>query len=108
MNKTTYNKLKNYTNIPFALLQAFDEAVNKEELITTEQYDADPTSGGSLVLSRVTKTKKTRPIRDVLNMYQTLYPQYFDELTYKKAKLLTQNANKSDDDFLKEVQDAFK
>lgn len=107
MNKNLYNKVKNYTNIPFALLQAFDDAVNKEELITTEQYDADPTSG-SLVLSRVTKTKKTRPIRDVLNMYQTLYPQYFDELTYKKAKLLTQDANKSDDDFLKEVQDAFK
>lgn len=107
MNKELYNKVKNYTNIPFALLQSFDDAVNKEELITTEQYDADPTSG-SLVLSRVIKTKKTRPIRDVLNMYQTIYPQYFDELTYKKAKLLTQDANKSDDDFLKEVQDAFK
>lgn len=107
MNKNTYNKVKNYTNIPYALLQAFDDAVNKEELITTEQYDSDPSSG-SLVLSRVTKTKKTRPIRDVLNMYQTIYPQYFDELTYKKAKLLTQDSNKSDDDFLKEVQDAFK
>ena len=107
MNKNLYNKVKNYTNIPYALLQAFDDAVNKEELITTEQYDADPTNG-NLVLSRVTKTKKTRPIRDVLNMYQTIYPQYFDELTYKKAKLLTQDANKSDDDFLKEVQDAFK
>lgn len=107
MNKELYNKVKNYTNIPFALLQAFDDAVNKEELITTEQYDADPTSG-SLVLSRVAKTKKTRPIRDVLNMFQTIYPQYFDELTYKKAKLLTQDSNKSDDDFLKEVQDAFK
>ena len=107
MNKELYNKVKNYTNIPFALLKSFDDAVNKEELITTEQYDADPTSG-NLVLSRVTKTKKTRPIRDVLNMYQTIYPQYFDELTYKKAKLLTQDSNKSDDDFLKEVQDAFK
>lgn len=107
MNKNLYNKVKNYTNIPFELLQSFDDAVNKEELITTEQYDADPTNG-SLVLSRVTKTKKTRPIRDVLNMYQTIYPQYFDELTYKKAKLLTQDSNKSDDDFLKEVQDAFK
>lgn len=107
MNKETYNKVKDYTNIPFELLKAFDDAVNKEELITTEQYDADPTSG-SLVLSRVTQTKKTRPIRDVLNMYQTIYPQYFDELTYKKAKLLTQDSNKSDDDFLKEVQDAFK
>lgn len=107
MNKELYNKVKNYTNIPYVLLQAFDDAVNKEELITTEQYDADPTSG-DLVLSRVTKTKKTRPVRDILNMYQTLYPQYFDELTYKKAKLLTEDSNKSDDDFLKEVQDAFK
>lgn len=107
MNKETYNKVKNYTNIPFELLQAFDDAVNKQELITTEQYDADPSSG-DLVLSRVTKTKKARPVRDILNMYQTLYPQYFDELTYKKAKLLTQDSNKSDDDFLKEVQDAFK
>lgn len=107
MNKNTYNKVKNYTNIPFALLQEFDDAVNKEELITTEQYDADPSSG-DLVLSRVTKTKKARPVRDVLNMFQTIYPQYFDELTYKKAKLLTQDSNKSDDDFLKEVQNAFK
>lgn len=107
MNKSIYKKVEQYTNIPYNLLVSFYSAIEKQEETTQKTFDADP-STGDLVLTRVVKTQKARPIRDVLNMYQTLYPQYFDELTYKKAKLLTNDSNKSDDDFLKEVQEAFK
>lgn len=106
MTKVTYKKLSQYTSVPYDLLVRFLTDLSDPQTTTQKKYDADPESQ-DLILTQVIKTTKDRPLKDVLDMYKTLYPQYFDQLTYRRASILATDKDKDTDAFLDEVKKAF-
>lgn len=99
-------KIQKYSEVPDELLTTFWSMLHETTTTTEKKYEVDPVSGDR-VLTQVRTVTKEYPIKDVISVFQLLFPEYFDQLQYQRAKKIKQlDTSSTDAELASKIKDA--
>lgn len=81
--------------IPTEILKEFLNFVNTDSVTTKKYYSIDKETGIK-ELTKVVEESRPRDLKQAINFYEKMYPQYFDPLTREKLLALQQATGSSD------------
>lgn len=103
MNLANVNK---YSDVPDELLTVFYDMLHEQTMTTEKQYVIDPVSGEK-VLNRIKTISHDYAIKDIIAVFQLLFPQYFDQLQFQKVKKIKAlDTSSTDKELAEKIKDA--
>lgn len=95
-----------YSQVPNDLLTAFYNVLHEKTMTVEKNYEVDPVSGDK-ILAKIKTVEREYAIKDVISMFQLLFPKYFDELQYQRAKKIKQlDTSSNDKELAQKIKDA--
>ena len=105
-NNVQLSNAGKYSQVPDDLLTAFYKVMHEKTMTVEKNYEVDPVSGGK-ILAKVKTVEREYAIKDVISIFQLLFPQYFDELQYQRAKKIKQlDTSSTDKELAQKIKDA--